>query len=180
MKTYMKTEVTKDKLKENFYPSKNFYREGLDGAIVDYAEIEIDPKGIKKLEDNLDRCGNQADFTEEEWKDINNPDSDNYEHIVAYVHFDAGTDNFNKLFVSVVTINSEDELEVNELLNDEEKQNIVDAGLESLHRWRATNEMLDQEGYEIKQIIEEKLRAKKWGFAGKIGGSKNVGYYRNY
>ena len=28
---------------------------------------------------------------EEEWKDINNHDSDNYEHIVAYVHFDAGT-----------------------------------------------------------------------------------------
>ena len=157
----MKTEVTKDRLKEYFYPSKNFYREGLDGAIVDYAEIEIDPKGIKKLEDNLDRCGNQADFTEEEWKDINNHDSDNYEHIVAYVHFDAGTDNFNKLFVSVVTINSEDELEVNELLNDEEKQNIVDAGLESLHRWRATNEMIDQEGYEIKQIIEEKPRAMK-------------------
>lgn len=52
-------------------------------------------------------------------------------------------------------------MEVNELLNDEEKQNIVDAGLESLHRWRATNEMLDQEGYKIKQIIEEKLRAMK-------------------
>ena len=49
----MKTEVTKDRLKENFYPSKNFYREGLDGAIVDYAEIEIDPKGIKKLEDKV-------------------------------------------------------------------------------------------------------------------------------
>ena len=142
----MQTEITKNRLKEYFYPSKNFYREALDGAIVDYAEIEINPKGIKKLEDNLDRCGNQTDFTEEEWEDINNPDSDNYEHIVAYVHFDAGTDNFNKLFISVVSINSEDELEVKKLLNDEERKNIIEAGLESLHKWRGTDKMIDQEG----------------------------------
>lgn len=142
----MQTEITKNRLKEYFYPSKNFYREALDGAIVDYAEIEINPKGIKKLEDNLDRCGNQTDFTEEGWKDINNPDSDNYEHIVAYVHFDAGTDNFNKLFISVVSINSEDELEVKKLLNDEERKNIIEAGLESLHKWRGTDKMIDQEG----------------------------------
>lgn len=152
----MKTEITKDRLKEFFYPTKNFYREALDGAIVDYAEIEINPNGIKKLEDNLDRCGNKSDFTEEEWKDINNPDSDNYEHIIAYIHFDAGTDNFNKLFISVVTINSEDELEVEKLLNEEEKQNIVDAGLESLCKWRGTDEMIDQKGCEIREIIKER------------------------
>lgn len=152
----MKTETTKDRLKEFFYPTKNFYREALDGAIVDYAEIEINPKGIKKLEDNLDRCGNQANFTEKEWKDVNNPDSDNYEHIIAYVHFDAGTDNFNKLFISVITINSEDELEIDKLLNNEEKQNIIEAGLESLHKWRGTDEMIDQEGYEIRQLIKER------------------------
>ena len=152
----MKTEITKDRLKENFYPSKNFYRQALDGAIVDYAEIEIDPKGIKKLESNLERCGNQVDFTEKEWKDINNPNSDNYEHVVAYVHFDAETDNFNKLFISVITTNSEDELEVDKLLNDEEKQNIIEAGVESLHKWRGTGEMIDHEGYEIRQLIKEK------------------------
>lgn len=152
----MKTEITRDRLKENFYPSKNFYREALDGVIVDYAEIEINPKDIKKLEDNLDRCGNKSDFTEEEWKNINNPDSDNYEYVIAYVHFDAGTDNFNKLFISVVTINSEDKLEVDKLLNEEEKRNIIEAGLESLHKWRGTDEMIDQEGYEIRQLIKER------------------------
>lgn len=155
-----KTEITKDRLRENLYPSKNFCRKALDNAIVDYAEIEIDPKGIKKLENNLERCGNQGGFSEEEWKDINNPDSDNYEHIVAYVHFDAGTDQFNKLFISVITINSEDELEVDKILNDAEKQNIIDAALESLHKWRGTDKMIDQEGYDILQMIKEKETGK--------------------
>ena len=72
------------------------------------------------------------------------------------MHFDAGTDNFNKLFISVITINSEDELEIDKLLNNEEKQNIIEAGLESLHKWRGTDEMIDQEGYEIRQLIKER------------------------
>lgn len=139
----MRTEITKERLRENFYPSKDFYRKNLDGAIVDYAEIEINPKGIKKLENNLDRCGNQADFTEEEWRDINNPNSDNYERIVSYVHFNAGTDDFNKLFVSVVTTNSEDELDVDRILNDEEKQTLIEAGLQSLQKWRRTDSIMD-------------------------------------
>lgn len=152
----MTTEITKGRLKENFYPSKNFYREVVDGAIVDYAEIEIDPDGIQKLEDKLDRCKDKSDFEEEYWNNINNPESDDYEYVIAYVHFDAGTDNFNKLFVSVITVNKEIVLDADELLNSEEKQNIINAGLQSLHKWRKTDMMLDQKGYEIKQIVEER------------------------
>lgn len=133
----MKTEITKERLKEYFYPSKNFYRGALDGAIVDYAEIEINPTGIKKLEDNLD--------------------SENCERIVVYVHFDADTDIFNKMFLCATTVYGDEELDVNKLLNDEERQNIIEAGLESLHKWRNTDEIIDQEGYEIKQLVEKKI-----------------------
>ena len=53
----METEITKDKLCEFFYPTQNFNRKYLDNAIVDYAEIEINPEGIGKLENNLERNG---------------------------------------------------------------------------------------------------------------------------
>ena len=75
-------------------------------------EIEIKPDGIKKLEDNLDRCvGNPRDFSEKDWENLHNPNEDIYEHIIAYVHFDAGTDKFNKLFIEVFTSYDDVELE---------------------------------------------------------------------
>lgn len=115
----------------------------MDGTIVDYAEIEINPSDIKKLEDKLDRCKDKSGFEEEYWDNINNPGSDDYEYVIAYVHFDAGTDNFNKLFISIITVNKEIELDSDKLLNSEEKQNIISAGLQSLHKWRKTDMMLD-------------------------------------
>lgn len=131
----MKTEITRERLSEFFYPTANFERY-TDNAIVDYAEIEIDPNGITKLERNLDRCGSSDDWDEDEWAELNNPEDDAYEHIIAYVHFDAGTDNFNKLFIEVNTAYDSEELDVKKLVNEEEKSFIIEAALESLHKHR--------------------------------------------
>jgi hypothetical protein len=138
----MITEITKERLCEYFYPTQHFER-CTDGVVVDYAEIEINPTGIDKLKQNLDRYGNECDFYENDWKALHDPSSDIFEHIIAYVHFDTGTDNFNKLFIEVITAFSADELEVEKLINEEEKQNIINAALESLHKWRNTEYMLE-------------------------------------
>ena len=141
----MKTEITKDRLSEFFYPTKNFNRKYLDNAIVDYAEIEINPEGIEKLENNLERKrSGTPDENEKWWQELTNPESDYYEHIIAYVHFDAGTDKFNKLFLEVYTAHGCDtELNVDKLINEEEKQYIIDAALESLHKWRGTDKIMN-------------------------------------
>lgn len=131
----MKTEITKNRLCEYFYPTANFERY-TDNTIVDYAEIEIEPKGIEKLECNLERCGNLEGWDEDDIKAINEPSDDSYEHIIAYVHFDAGTDNFNKLFIEVTTSYDSAELDVAKIVNEEEKTFIIEAALESLHKWR--------------------------------------------
>lgn len=139
----MNTEITNDRLTEWFYPTQNF-RRYTDKALVDYAEIEINPNGIKKLENNLDRCvGNPKDFSKKDWENLHNPNEDIYEHIIAYVHFDAGTDNFNELFIEVYTAYDNAELEVDKLVNEEEKQNIINVALESLHKHRGTPNMLN-------------------------------------
>lgn len=139
----MNTEITKERLTEWFYPTANFIRY-TDKAVVDYAEIEINPDGIKKLEDNLDRyVGNPRDFSEKDWENLHKPNEDIYEHIIAYVHFDAGTDNFNKLFIEIFTSYDDVKLDVDKLVNEEEKQNIIEAALESLHKWRGTDKMLN-------------------------------------
>ena len=138
---FMNTEITKGRLTEWFYPTEKF-RRYTDNVLVDYAEIEINPDGIKKLEDNLDRCvGNPRDFSENDWKNLHNPNEDIYEHIIAYVHFDAGTDKFNKLFIEVFTSYDDVELETDKLVNEEEKHNIIEAALESLHKHRGTVNM---------------------------------------
>ena len=133
----MKTEITKDRLTEWFYPTENFKR-CTDNALVDYAEIEINPEGIKKLENNLDRFGNSDGWNADDWNSINDSNNDAYEHIIAYVHFDAGTDDFSKLFVEVVTTYDSVELEVEKLVNEEEKKIIIESALESLHKHRET------------------------------------------
>ena len=63
--------------------------------------------------------------------------------IDVYVHFDARTDNFNKLFIEVFTSYDDVELDVDKLVNDEEKQNIIEAALESLHKWRGTDKIIN-------------------------------------
>ena len=130
-------EITREKLSEFFCPTSDFQR-FTDGTVVDYAVIEINPKGIKKLEENLERYGNSELWTEKEWTELNDSSSDVYEHVIAYVHFDAGTDHFNNLFLCVTTAYDSEELSVEDIIDDEEKQNIIEAALESLHKLRGT------------------------------------------
>ena len=82
---FMNTEITKERLTEWFYPTEKFVRY-TDNAVVDYAEIEIKPDGIKKLEDNLDRCvGNPRDFSEKDWENLRNPNEDIYMSILSHM-----------------------------------------------------------------------------------------------
>lgn len=138
----MKTEIIREKLHEYFYPSVNWVR-CTDKVLVDYAEIEIDPKGIKKLEDNLDRCQGQKNWSDEEWAEINDSSDDAYEHIIAYVHFNADTENFNKLFLYVRTVHDSVELMVKELLNEEEMNIIIDYARELICNGRASGKVID-------------------------------------
>lgn len=57
----MQTEITRDRLREYFIPSQNFRRCYLDGKLVDYAEIEVNPEGIKKLGATKCRCNKNYD-----------------------------------------------------------------------------------------------------------------------
>ena len=47
----MKMEIARSRLSEFMKPTINWQRN--DGKIIDYAEIEIKPDGIKRLEENL-------------------------------------------------------------------------------------------------------------------------------
>lgn len=129
----MKTEITPSKLKTWFFPTKEFQR--ADGTVVDYAEIEINPRGIRKLEERLDRCRrNPRDYAEKEWADMNDPDSELYERVIAYVHFKTGTEEFDCLLINITTPLRSSSLDASGLVNDEERQNIIDAALASIRK----------------------------------------------
>lgn len=119
----MKTEITKERLSEFFYPTIGWNRTD-DNVIVDYAEVEINPEGIKKLEDNLERYSGMETKEQNPW--LFNSNEDAYEHIIAYVHFNHGTTDFNKLFIEVYTSYDSEPLEVEKLINDEEKNIIIE------------------------------------------------------
>ena len=128
----MKTEITSDRLSEFFYPTIGWERTG-DNILVEYAEIEINPSGIKKLEDNLERCTGNETKEQNPWL-FNNA----YEHIVAYVHFNHGTLDFNKLYIEVYTSYDSAPLEVENLINEEEKQTIISYAKELMQKAIAT------------------------------------------
>lgn len=131
----MKTEVTKERLKEFFIPTKGYVRPE-DGKIIDYVEVEIIPDGIKKLERKLQRYGSPEDLSKREWMSLHNKKDDTYEHVVAYVYFEEGTDNFVEILLEVVDAYCNEPLNIDELLNEEEKQNIIETAVEYLEKWR--------------------------------------------
>lgn len=136
------------KLQEYFYPTINFV--GYDGKKeypkTDYAEIEIVPnEDDYNILENLERYASRAMFTEDELEELDNPNSDGYEHVIAYVHFDAGTYNFNRMYVAVITAYSSDELELNKVITEEEKLDIINKAKESLEKWRNTNEVINED-----------------------------------
>ena len=130
----MKTEITRDRLSEFFTPTLNWQRN--DGKIIDYAEIEIKPDGIKRLEENLDRCIGKDIFSEEEFKELNDANSDIWEDVVCYVHFEAGTENLDKIYLSIRTPQDEVEINADKILTVEEKHIITDYALELIRKAR--------------------------------------------
>lgn len=139
----LSTEVTREHLSEWFCPTVN-WKNALDGIVVDYAEVEIDPTGIKKLEDNLDRCGSQDKFTDAEWQELIDESSDAFEHVVCYVHFYAGTDNFKKLFINVISTHDDCPLVMEQLLNAEEQNTIIAYARELLQKSRGTDRVINE------------------------------------
>lgn len=120
--------IDRNHLREFWYPTIGFAPTLSTSTIVDYAEIEVLPTGIKKLQQNLERYNVDSEFFEE----LNDPNNDYYEHIVAYVHFQHDTNIFNKLFLEVVDVNNSIELDPDILLTPAEKDIIIQVALESL------------------------------------------------
>ena len=118
--------IDRNHLREFWYPTIGFTPTL--SNIVDYAEIEILPTGIKKLQQNLERYNVNSEFFEE----YNNIENDSYEHIVAYVHFQHDTNIFDRLFLEVVNVYGSDELDADILLTSAEKDIIIQVALESL------------------------------------------------
>ena len=118
--------IDRNHLREFWYPTVGFTPTL--STIVDYAEIEILPTGIKKLQQNLERYNVSSEFFEE----VNDPNNDAYEHIVAYVHFLHDTDIFDGLFLEVVDVNNSIKLDADILLTPAEKDIIIQVALESL------------------------------------------------
>lgn len=118
--------IDRNHLREFWYPTVGFTPTL--STIVDYAEIEVLPTGIQKLQQNLERYDVNSEYFEE-YNDIN---GDSYEHIVAYVHFKHDTDIFDKLFLEVVNVYGSDELDADILLTPAEKDIIIQVALESL------------------------------------------------
>lgn len=118
--------IDRNHLREFWYPTIGFTPDS--STIVDYAEIEVLPTGIKKLQQNLERYNVHSEVFES----VNDTNNDAYEHIVAYVHFQHDTNIFDKLFLEVVNVYGSDELDADVLLTPAEKDIIIQFALESL------------------------------------------------
>lgn len=140
----MRQQIDENHLIEYWYPTIGFKRMLCNDncfieTVVDYAEIEIIPTGIKKLEENLIRFGNQNNYTLDEWEELNNPDTDVYEHIIAYVHFNHNTNDFNQLFIEIIDGYDSISLDPDGLLTSIEQELIIKTALKSLQQGRDRN-----------------------------------------
>lgn len=139
------------KMQEYFYPTINFQPQGEYKYLpkTNYAEIELIPNEDKpeeidlKLLQNLERYASRAMFTEDELKEIDNPNSDSYEHIIAYVHFNSKTGSLNRICFCVITANSCDEIKVN--LGVIQKMELITKARQSLENARKNNNAIDFE-----------------------------------
>lgn len=122
----MKTEITRDRLSEFMKPTLNWQRN--DGKIIDYAEIEIKPDGIKRLEENLDRCIGKEIYSEEEFALMNTINSELWETVLCLVYFKSGTEELDGICIIIHTENSECEIKID--LTEEEKETIVSYAME--------------------------------------------------
>ena len=132
------------KLQEYYYPTIKWKPNLKDKEYTetDYAEIEIIPdENEEYLLENLDR------YTEV-WADeltkklLNDKNTDYYEHIIAYVHFEEGTYNFDRMIIEVITAYSADEIKVLDKMSFKEKVKIIMEARNSLEKWRNKDKVI--------------------------------------
>lgn len=128
----MKTETTRDRLSEFMKPTLNWQRN--DGKIIDYAEIEIKPDGIKRLEENLDRCVGKEIYSEEEFELMNTANSELWETVLCLVYFKSGTEELDGMCILIHMENSECEIKID--LTEEERETIVSYAMELIEKTR--------------------------------------------
>ena len=131
------------KFQEYFYPTINWKPSGEYSYLprTDYAEIELvpDENDIELLE-NLERYSSRKDFTKEELSELDNPESDKYEQIIAYVHFLSETGELNRINYCVVTGCTSDEIKIN--LDVISKMELITKARQSIEKWRNTDKVI--------------------------------------
>lgn len=137
------------KIEEYFYPTINFKPYGKEYEnypITDYAEIELIPDDNDEiLKENLDRFSQRAMFTEDELREIDDPNSDAYEHIICYVHFKKGTYELDRTPIEVITTYDSVPIEIWNKLEETIKKEIVDKAIESIKKWRNINQVINEQ-----------------------------------
>lgn len=131
------------KIQEYFYPTIKWKPCGEYSYLprTDYAELELvpDENDIELLE-NLERYSSRNDYTKEELTELDNPESDNYEHIIAYVHFLSETGELHRINYCVVTGCASDEIKIN--LDDISKMELITKARQSLEKWKITDKVI--------------------------------------
>lgn len=128
----MKMEIARNRLSEFMNPTINWQRN--DGKIIDYAEIEIKPDGIKRLEENLDRYIGKEIYSEEEFELMNTVNSELWETVLCLVYFKSGTEELDGICIIIHTENSECEIKID--LTEEERETIVSYAIELIEKVR--------------------------------------------
>lgn len=132
------------KLQEYFSPTfgwKPYEKKYGNYPLTDYAEIEIVPnEDDLNILENFDRYASRAMFTEDELKEMDDPSNDAYEHMIAYVHFYAGTDKFQRMHLEVITAYDSAPLIVEQVIDRETQEKVKEEALKSIKKWRKKNE----------------------------------------
>lgn len=108
----MFTQVTEEKIREFNYPVFNWVA---GNKVVDSVEMEI--MNVEKVSHLLGEG----------------------DRIIAYVHFDAGTECVSNVFLTIRGTDDETELDMEALLNEKEVENIKNAAIISIRKWRKNN-----------------------------------------
>ena len=137
------------KLQEYFYPSYNFKpyeKEYGEYPLTDYAEIELVPnEDDLNILENFERYASRAMFTEEELKELDDPSNDAYEHMIAYVHFYAGTEKFQRMHLKVITSYDSEELVVGQVIDKKTQEKVKKEAIKSINKWRNKKEAINCE-----------------------------------
>lgn len=116
--------------------------------LIDFAQIQIDPQGIPKLESLLERYTNRDSYSEEYLTLLDTPTSGEYEYLVALVQVEASTDRFEDLALRVIQGSEISRyLDPNDFFSKEEQKLIIRAGMEQLRKCRRTDQVIDESEY---------------------------------